>query len=76
MLSFFEGFTARWLHADIKEFHFDYYLLHFLRKCVEEDRIGILGKYITNLPTDSLCKISLQVYKLSFDEENKKYVVP
>lgn len=38
--------------------------------------MGILDKYINNLPTESLCKISLQVFKLSFDEENKKYVVP
>jgi hypothetical protein len=51
-------FTKRWISSEIKTFDFEFYLIHFLKKCVRKDTIQIIGVYIKQLDMNSLLKIN------------------
>ena len=70
------GLTSKWLADDNKLFDFTFYLLHLIRKCISEDNMSVLGKFIKAVTVPQLIKINLSIFKLSFEEDNKKYNVP
>jgi hypothetical protein len=80
ILKFMVGFTAKWLIPEQKtlDYKFDYqfYLLNFLTKCVREDKIDLIGRFIKAISLEELIKINLALYRLSFEEEKKKYGLP
>ena len=69
-------FTKKWISAEIKSFDFEFYLMHFLNKCVRKDTISIIGNYIKLLDLPSLLKINEIIFKLSFEEDKKRLILP
>jgi hypothetical protein len=49
ILKFMRCFTSKWLLAELKIFDFNFYLLHFIRKCIAEDKMNILGRFIKEI---------------------------
>lgn len=49
ILTFMKEFTKRWILVEAKKFDFNFYLLHFLKKCVMKDTIGLIGHYVKSL---------------------------
>jgi hypothetical protein len=42
----------------MKTFDFNFYLMHFLKKCVRKDHIAVIGAYVRELEIQSLLKIN------------------
>ena len=76
ILNFMKALTSKWLLVDIKIFDFTFYLLHFIKKCIIQDKIGTLGRFLNQIKIEELTRINLMVYKLSFEEDKKKYAIP
>jgi hypothetical protein len=76
ILKMMRGLASKWLHSDNKIFDFSFYLLHLIRKCIAEDKINVLGRFIKTVSIRELVRINLIIFKLSFEDDNKKYVLP
>lgn len=46
VLNFMLNLTTRWLLADLKIFDFNFYLIHFFKKCINDDKIATIGRYL------------------------------
>jgi hypothetical protein len=68
--------TRKWILVEMKVFDFNFYLMQFLKKCVRKDTIHLIGRYVKELEVEELLKISLILFKLSFEEDKKKIGIP
>jgi hypothetical protein len=67
VLKFMIGFTSKWL-SDQKKFDYFFYLQHFFNKCIRDDKISFIGRFIKEISVDELLRINLYIYKLSFED--------
>ena len=72
ILKFMIKFTEKWILSELKGFDFNYYLMHFLKRCVKKDTIQTIATFLQQLDVPSLLKINQIIFQLSFDEEEKK----
>ena len=76
ILTFMTQFTKRWILDEKATFDFNFYLMLFLKKCVRRDTIQVIGTYVKSLEVPELLKINEVIFKLSFEEDKKKYGIP
>ena len=72
ILKFMIKFTEKWILSELKGFDFNYYLMHFLKRCVKKDTIQTIAIFLQQLDIPSLLQINQIIFQLSFDEEEKK----